>query len=311
MLLLTAGTSVGIASASAPASVGSTREGFLTLTPSRPERVRIPGGSFVMGSSAADMVQAGLLCKQETFRALCDDVSHRFRAEGLAHRVTVSGFDMDRTEVTVQAYARCVRSGSCASPAFAVGDVRFDRPDLPVTHVRWQDAASYCGFVGARLPTEAEWEYAARGKSSRAFPWGNVPHPSICNHGSFASVDVDARDGYQELAPVAAMRDCRSPEGVFDLAGNVAEWVRDHWDQDEDGFGHKADPQVNPLGPDTGAFHVVKGGSYRDGMPWLRGAARTTLTGSYATDVGFRCVVAELPSPPTPLNPILLPPSQP
>ena len=103
------------------------------------------------------------------------------------------------------------------------------------------------------------------------------------------------------------MPDCHTPEGVFDLAGNVAEWVRDYWDQDDEGFGHKGDPETNPLGPDNGAFHVVKGGSYRDGMPWLRGASRTTLTSPYATDVGFRCVVAELP-PPRPAAPQILPP---
>lgn len=289
----------GSAAASTPAA--STRDGFVTLQPVLAPRVRIASGSFVMGSSAIEMVRAATLCKKETFRGLCDDVAPRFRAEGLAHRVTVTGFAMDRTEVTVRDYRVCVRVGRCAPPGFAVGDPRYDRPGLPVTHVRWQDAARYCEFSGGRLPTEAEWEFAARGKSSRTFPWGNVQHPSICNHGSFASVDLDATDGHLELADAGAMADCRTPEGIFDLAGNVAEWVRDFYDQDDEGFGHEGEPATDPVGPDTGAFHVVKGGSYRDGMPWLRSAARTTLSAPYASDVGFRCVV---PDPPPPRAPV-------
>lgn len=307
-LALAAAPLCGAAAASAPAA--STQGGFVTLAPARAERIRIPGGSFVMGSSAIEMVRAALLCKQETFRGLCDEIAPRFRAEGLAHRVTVGPFAIDRTEVTVQAYRTCVRAGSCPPPHFAVGDPRFDRPMLPVTHVRWQDAAAYCAFLGARLPTEAEWEFAARGKSSRTFPWGNVQQPSICNHGSFASIDLDARDGYLELAEAGEMRDCHTPEGVHDLGGNVAEWVRDFFDQDDEGFGHKGDPETDPLGPDSGAFHVVKGGSYRDGMPWLRGAARTTLTSPYGSDVGFRCVLAALPAP-HPARQPLFPPSTP
>ena len=281
----------GLAAASAPAA--STRDGFVTLAPNLAPRVHLPGGSFVMGSSALEMARASALCKKETFRGLCDEIAPRFRAEGLAHRVTVTAFAMDRTEVTVQAYRTCVRLGRCAPPSFSVGDDRYDRPALPVTHVRWQDAAAFCELAGGRLPTEAEWELAARGTNSRTFPWGNVQHPSICNHGSFGSIDLDDRDGHLELAEVGTLADCRTPEGIFDLAGNVAEWVSDFFDQDDDGFGHKGDPVVDPTGPDHGAFHVVKGGSYRDGMPWQRAAARTTLSAPYASDVGFRCVVPD------------------
>lgn len=277
----------------------STRDGFVTLAPALGPRVHIATNTFVMGSSALEMVRATMLCKKETLRGLCDELASRFRAEGLAHSVTVSGFSMDRYEVTVEEYRACVRAGHCAPPAFAVGDARYDRPRLPVTHVRWQDAASYCEHAGGRLPTEAEWELAARGKDSRTFPWGNVQHPTLCNHGSFASVDVDDRDGYLELAEVGAMADCRTPEGIADLAGNVAEWVLDFYQQDNDGFGHTGAAATNPVGPANGAYHVIKGGSYRDGMPWLRGAARTTLAAAYATDVGFRCVIPDpLPAPP-------------
>lgn len=295
----------GLARGAAPEH--TTRDGIFTLAPTLAPRVHFDAGTFVMGSSAIEMVRATMICKKETLRGLCDEVAQRFRAEGLAHRVTVSGFALDRTEVTVQDYRTCVRLGRCAPPAFSIGDPRYDRPRLPVTHVRWQDAASYCQFVGARLPTEAEWEFAARGKDSRTFPWGNVQHPSICNHGSFGSIDLDDRDGHLELAEVGAMADCRSPEGVQDLAGNVAEWVSDYFDQDEEGFGHKGDPAVDPKGPASGAYHVVKGGSFRDGMPWLRGAARTTLAAAFATDVGFRCVV---PDPPSARPPVVLDPEK-
>ena len=283
--------------AATSAAAGGTHEGFVRLEPVAPPRIHVASATFVMGSSALDMLRAQNLCKRETYRGLCDDVAPRFRAEGLAHRTTVTGFWMDRTEVTVQAYRACVRSGACAPPSFTVGDPRYDRPNLPVTHVRWSDAAAYCRHAGGRLPTEAEWELAARGKDSRTFPWGNVQHPSICNHGSFATVELDDVDGHLELAPAGSMPDCRTREGILDLAGNVAEWVRDFYDQDDEGFGHKGDAVVDPVGPGNGAFHVVKGGSYRDGLAWLRGAARTTVTAPYAADVGFRCVVSELVIP--------------
>jgi formylglycine-generating enzyme len=254
--------------------------GILILKPERSARVRFSEAGFTMGSSVSDMITAVTMCKREVYGSLCDQVAARFRAEGLSHRVSLATFELDRNEVSVAHYRLCVLAGSCAAPSFSTGDPRFDVPTFPVTHVRWSDANDYCAFLRGRLPTEAEWEFAARGKAGRQFPWGNAYNPRLANHGSFASDETDAIDGFRGLAPTGSFPDAGTPEGVLDLAGNVSEWVSDYYHEDERGFGYDAAPAVNPKGSETGTFHVTRGGSYRDGAPWLRGAAR---------QVGFRC----------------------
>ena len=253
-------------------------------------RARIAGGTFTMGSSPTDMVRAVMLCRREVLRSKCDDIANRFRAEGVHHDVTLSTYDLDRTEVRVRDYARCVAAGACAAPGFSIGDRRFDRPDLPVTQVRWDDAVSYCTWAGGRLPTEAEWELAARGPSGRDYPWGDVYNPHLANHGAFADDDTDGSDGFIGLAPVGSFPDGATPLGIVDMAGNAAEWVSDLFDTDDtNGWGYPATPQVNPTGPKTGVFHVVRGGSYTDGAAWIRGAARWSIVSPRSAAVGFRC----------------------
>jgi len=254
--------------------------------------VRIPGGTFLMGSSATDMIRAVTLCRREMYGALCrGDVGMpgiRFRAELPAHQVAVSPFEIERTEVTVEAYERCVSAGACVEPGFVRGDPRFDRPRLPVTEVRWDDAVAYCTWSGGRLPTEAEWEFAARGPSGRDFPWGNVYNGHVANHGALASDETDASDGYAGLAPADAFADGATPEGVLNLAGNVAEWVEDLYDTDENGFGYSPMPQTNPRGT-RGVFHVIRGGSFTDGAAWQRSAWRGEGVVARSSSVGFRC----------------------
>jgi formylglycine-generating enzyme required for sulfatase activity len=268
--------------------------GVVVARTPREGRVRIPGGKFVMGSSPTDIARALAMCRREILRARCDDLAVQFRAEGLAHDVTISTFEIDRTEVTVEAYGRCVAAGACAPPGFLLGDARFDRPDFPVTHVRWEDARAYCAWASGRLPTEAEWEYAARGPSAREFPWGNVYNPRLTNHGAFAHDETDATDGFVGLAPVGSYPDGATPLGLLDMAGNVSEWVEDVFDVDENGFGYSAAPRVNPRGPSTGGFHVVRGGSYIQGAAWMRSAMRGVLNMPRAASVGFRCAADAL-----------------
>ncbi len=263
--------------------------GLLTVRTVEPERVRLRGATFTMGSSPTEMVRAVMMCRREVFGLACDRIAPRFRAEGIAHRVTLSAFELDRFEVTVEKYKRCVDAGECRGAGFAAGDVRFDRPQYPVTHVRWDDATSYCRFVSGRLPTEAEWEYAARGETGREFPWGDVYNTHICNHGSLASDDTDGTDGYLGLAPVGSFPSGKTPEGIHDLAGNVGEWVADYYHEDENGFGYAAKAATNPAGSTTGAFRVVRGGSYGDAAPWMRSAARQALSYASGPHVGFRC----------------------
>jgi formylglycine-generating enzyme len=258
--------------------------------------VSYPASSFQMGSTPEAMQAALTMCEPEASRALCErDSGKTIRSEGSAHGVSLSPFRLDRREVTVASYMRCVSAGACAEPALPSGDIRFNQPNFPVTHVKWEDAVAFCRFAKGRLPTEAEWEFAAGGTSHRQFPYGNIFNPRVCNIGSLGHhYTTDERDGYRYLAPVGALANCQTQEGVFDLAGNVAEWVHDAYNLDEAGHGYEPADVVDPQGPSTGAFHVIRGGSFeRPGMQ-SRTAARG-LGANFAPDVGFRCAYGVSP----------------
>jgi formylglycine-generating enzyme required for sulfatase activity len=247
-----------------------------------------------MGSTPAQMAHAIQLCEREVLStAVCH--SERFiamvRAEGNAHPVTLSSFAIDRTEVTVAEYGRCVSAGACA-PAELGGDARFTRPDFPVTHVLWTDAQDYCHWTGGRLPTEPEWEYVARGPEGREFPWGNAYNAHLANHGSWADDRTDGTDGYVGLAPVGSFPDGATPLGVLDMAGNAAEWVADVFELDKfgDPVGYADDAVVNPPAKTAGGGpHIVRGGSFEDGATWLRTSSRDYDILPRPPWVGFRC----------------------
>ena len=264
--------------------------GVVMLRPPVERRVRIAGGKFVMGSTASEMVQAMKLCEREPRGALCDNtVGPWIRTEGHAHEVTLSDFDLDRTEVPVHRYARCVSAGACAPAAFPSGDARYDRPELPVTHVRWEDASAYCTWIGGRLPTEAEWEHAARGRAGHTFPWGDLYNAHLANHGAWSDDPTDGRDGFVGVAPIGSFPDGATASGLLDMAGNVSEWVFDWYDRDDDGYGYGRGAQTNPKGAAYSPYgHAIRGGSYREAAHWLRAASRRAWP--YASrETGFRC----------------------
>jgi formylglycine-generating enzyme required for sulfatase activity len=271
---------------SPPADEGSAAEGIAVIRTPGPDAILIRSGTFMMGSNELEIAHALAICQLEPARDECALAEEMFAAEYAPHEVWLSDFWIDRTEVTVARFRQCVAAGRCAAPPYAAGGERFDGPDLPVTLVTWNDARTFCAWAGGRLPTEAEWERAARGTALRRYPWGNVWNPNLANHGRFGWDYIDGSDGYLELAPVGSFRDGRTPDGIDDLAGNVEEWAAD-W------YAHEYPRQssVNPRGPDAGEQRVIRGGSYGDARPWLRGSARDKdWPGMRRANRGFRCV---------------------
>lgn len=284
-MVLTALTSTSLAmrTSDQPRRDADSSEGRVVLRAPGSPRVLLRGGVFRMGSDIPEVALAQAMCRLEPLERECD--ASVFADEMIAHDVMLSDFWIDRTEVAVAAYQRCVDAGACATPGHAGARAWNSRPDLPVTLVSWYDADGYCRWVGGRLPTEAEWERAARGLNGRVFPWGDLYNPKICNHGRFAPVPLDDRDGFAELAPIASFPQGRTPEGIDDLAGNVEEWVSDWY--------APAYPEadlVDPTGPGTGDRKVVRGGSFQAGRAWLRSAARgKDLPSARRAWRGFRC----------------------
>jgi formylglycine-generating enzyme required for sulfatase activity len=267
--------------------------GFKVLRARGSLMIRVPASEFVMGSTSPEIIDATVLCEHEPLATSCDERS--FADESLAHRVRLSGYFLDRREVTVADFEACVRLGRCKPPPFEQGARRFRQPNFPVTLVTWDDAQAFCAFRGARLPTEAEFERAARGSAGRRFPWGQLPNARLANHGRLGIDLTDEIDGYSELAPVGSFNAGRTPDGFLDLAGNAAEWVQDRYATQ-----YADAEQIDPQGPDAAqatSARVVRGGSYESPMAWLRGAARGAyLPSERRPSIGFRCARSQQPA---------------
>lgn len=248
-------------------------------SPPRPDRVRVAEGPFVMG---------------EDTRGEPD--------ERPRHTRTIPAFDIDRTEVSRDNYERCIAAGRCTSPRPL--DARFRDSRQPIVGVSWFQATAYCAWVGARLPTEAEWEKAARGSDGRTYPWGET-NPTL----RMATFGHDEHVGHPD--PVGSHPGSPSPVGALDLAGNVWEWVADPYDPyayREPGVAPTCERALaslddlrthrvrgftgsNPL-PST-CERVLRGGGWNYGGVGLRSSNRVHHAPSYRLVMsGFRCAAS-------------------
>jgi formylglycine-generating enzyme required for sulfatase activity len=261
------------------------------------EMVYVPAGEFRMGSTEAEIEAMSSQCEQglvdETY---CERQFYEY--ESPKHAVTLAGFWMDRTEVTNAQYALCVKDGICKE-SHLVNDPIYNQDDYPVAGLPWQDAADYCAWAGGRLPTEAEWEYAARGDEGHTYPWGNT---FGCAGGNFGDDLTQCDDGYAYTAPVGSFPAGASWCGAQDLAGNVWEWVSDHFGD------YSSTAQTNPTGPTAEDRNILRGGSWGYGQAGVRAAYRYPVPPSADyLGVGFRCVVPLASPTTTPMPPIDIP----
>jgi len=203
--------------------------------------------------------------------------------ESPRREIFLDAFYLDRYEVTVARYAAFMKDTGNLKPPDEWHTVDLKNgSDLPVIGVTWQDASGYCRWAGKRLPTEAEWEKAARDNDERRYPWGNdPPTPERARYGKQSENPV-YRDG---VARVGSHADDRSPFGIFDLAGNVTEWVAD-WFSESFPEGDVR----NPKGPDSGSSKVLRGASWYEPAERLGAAKRWHANPSTRNDgIGFRC----------------------
>jgi serine/threonine-protein kinase len=224
--------------------------------------VGVPAGEFLMGSPAGEGA---------------DD-------EHPQHTVYLDGYWIDQTEVTNGEYRRCLDTGACTQPGYWTDD-SYNQEDQPVVGVDWNQATAYCRWAGARLPTEAEWEKAARGTDGRNYPWGN--EDATCERANYAGCAG-------RPLPVGSEPAGASPFGVLDMAGNVLEWTADWFD----GGYYARSPERNPPGPGSGQYRVARGGSWGYDRTNARSAYRVRIDPTYTlSNVGFRCSVSSTSSP--------------
>jgi formylglycine-generating enzyme required for sulfatase activity len=238
-----------------------------------PDMVFVPAGEFIMGNNMGD------------------------DAEKPERTVFLDAFCIDKYEVTNAQYKACVDAGACSPPSRPsspsrlsyYGNPEFD--NYPVIWVTWDNAQTYCKWRGKRLPTEAEWEKAARGTDGRLWPWGNSePDGSKVNlcdvNCTYDWKESHLDDGYQDTAPVESFEAGKSPYGVYNMAGNVREWVADWFTPDY----YSNAPDRNPTGPSSGMGRALRGGSWRSNIEVASITYRLWYDAGVKDEyIGFRC----------------------
>ena len=270
--------------------------------------VFVPGGPFFMGCLEGQ--------DADDYTGPCPQDALPFR------EVTLDPFWIDRTEVTKAQYRACIDAGACSKPLFwdqewcrlnpTRDDVTFvpAAPDMPAASINWTQAAEFCAWAGKRLPTEAEWEKAARGTDARKYPWGNTePTCELANHILYDPASKEVRpcpwDYTDTIEPPGAFRSCTiipvgylpkgtSPDGALDMAGNVKEWVSDGYQW---GVGYEDLPAENPTGVPSDEYRVFRGGSFMYKSVSVSAYGLSTSFRNFAgiadeildRDQGFRC----------------------
>ncbi|MDB4986857.1 MAG: Sulfatase modifying factor 1 precursor [Myxococcaceae bacterium] len=262
----------------------------------RTPTVFIAAGWFTYGATEEDLDRARRLCVSERIalalrlRGCASD--ELFAAELPARRVFLSAYRIDRYEVSQAELARCVDAGACDPSSYVTEQPGLSHSSQPAIGLSWQAAGTLCAFRGGRLPSEAEWERAARGDSARYFPWGFFYNGALANHGR-ASLSFDPllatpsaeEDGYAYLADVTAFESAASPHGLVQMAGNVWEWTADSF----------APVRAQPLSVDPSVLldnglRSVRGGSFRSPAIALRVTHREGRSEARGfVDVGVRC----------------------
>jgi formylglycine-generating enzyme required for sulfatase activity len=300
-----------------------------TNTPSLPADTALPPGTSTLlpGSSLTwdrDLMQLLYVPAGEFTLGAADSDLQASEDERPALQVYLDAFWIDQTEVTVAQFDEFVKAidyqtdaerGCCAGDYEKVGGIVFApnsmfapkanwklpngpgadmaSPRDPVMQVSWKDATAYCAWAGRRLPTEAEWEKAARGTDARLYPWGNEADPSrlnFCDRNCQADWRMPGDDGFSRTAHSGAYPAGASPYGALDMAGNVREWVADFYGEFR---GYFAIPTANPPGPDTGDTRVLRGGSWLDSLDRARTTARASDVPDARNNVtGFRCAAS-------------------
>jgi len=201
--------------------------------------------------------------------------------ERTADKMYLDAFSIDQYEVTTARYSKFMQETKRPAPKYWSDQVLTQHERKPVVGVGWNDAAAYCAWVKKRLPTEAEWEKAARGTDQRLYPWGNE-EPSR----QWANFDRCCDKGYEALTEVGAFEQGKSPYGVYDMAGNVWEWVADQYDEGPYG----KSPERNPTGRSKGEKRIVRGGAWDSASAYVRSSYRLRLSPTFQLDnIGFRC----------------------
>ena len=241
--------------------------------------VYVPPGEFWMGSTEQEIAAIMAECD------VCD--REWFTRELPRHKVPVGAFWIDRTEVTNAQYRQCVDAGGCIEPQEKRSHTResyYGNPeydDYPVVNVSWQQARAYAEWVGGRLPTEAEWEYAARGAAGSTYPWGEeLPNERLLNY----------INNVGDTTQVGEHPEGASWVGSLDMSGNVFEWTSSLFQP------YPYDLADGREELEAAGARVLRGGAFHDKPRWVRCASRNNYTpAGWNVDWGFRvCVVAQL-----------------